>query len=54
MTKKAVFDTINVKKNVQEKGGRPMNLWHDISPERMQPEDFLVVIEIEKGSKKQI
>ncbi len=28
-----------------------MNLWHDISPERMQPEDFLVVIEIEKGSK---
>ena len=28
-----------------------MNLWHDISPERMQPEDFLGVIEIEKGSK---
>ena len=28
-----------------------MNLWHDISPERMQPEDFLAVIEIEKGSK---
>ena len=21
-----------------------MNLWHDISPERMQPEDFLAVI----------
>ena len=28
-----------------------MNLWHDISPERMRPEDFLAVIEIEKGSK---
>jgi inorganic diphosphatase len=39
------------KKERAGKGGRPMNLWHDISPERMQPEDFLVVIEIEKGSK---
>jgi len=28
-----------------------MNLWHDIRPARMQPEDFLAVIEIEKGSK---
>ena len=28
-----------------------MNLWHDIRPGRMQPEDFLAVIEIEKGSK---
>lgn len=28
-----------------------MNLWHDIRPSRMQPEDFLAVIEIEKGSK---
>ncbi|MBE5772381.1 MAG: inorganic diphosphatase [Clostridiales bacterium] len=28
-----------------------MNLWHDISPLRMQPEDFIAVIEIEKGSK---
>ena len=28
-----------------------MNLWHDIKPARMQPEDFLAVIEIEKGSK---
>ena len=26
-----------------------MNLWHDISPERMHPEDFLAVIEIEKA-----
>ncbi len=31
-----------------------MNLWHDISPERMQPEDFLAVIEIEKGLQEQI
>lgn len=29
-----------------------MNVWHDISPERIKPEDFLAVIEIEKGSKK--
>ena len=28
-----------------------MNLWHDIKPSRMHPEDFLAVIEIEKGSK---
>ena len=28
-----------------------MNLWHDIRPARMQPEDFLAVVEIEKGSK---
>ena len=28
-----------------------MNLWHDIRPTRMHPEDFLAVIEIEKGSK---
>lgn len=29
-----------------------MNIWHDLAPERVQPEDFLAVIEIEKGSKK--
>lgn len=29
-----------------------MNVWHDIAPERITPEDFLAVIEIEKGSKK--
>ena len=28
-----------------------MNVWHDISPERISPEDFLTVIEISKGSK---
>ena len=28
-----------------------MNLWHDIAPARVHPEDFFAVIEIEKGSK---
>lgn len=28
------------------------NIWHDISPERITPEDFICVIEIPKGSKK--
>ena len=28
------------------------NIWHDISPKRVTPEDFIAVIEIEKGSKK--
>lgn len=29
-----------------------MNIWHDISPERVQIEDFIAVVEISKGSKK--
>ena len=29
-----------------------MNIWHDISPKRITPTDFIAVIEIEKGSKK--
>ena len=29
-----------------------MNIWHDISPKRILPEDFIAVVEIEKGSKK--
>lgn len=29
-----------------------MNIWHDISPKRITPADFVAVIEIEKGSKK--
>ena len=29
-----------------------MNIWHDISPKRINPTDFIAVIEIEKGSKK--
>ena len=28
------------------------NIWHDVSPERIKPEDFICVIEISKGSKK--
>lgn len=28
-----------------------MNLWHDIKPSRMKVDDFMAVIEIEKGSK---
>lgn len=27
------------------------NIWHDISPNRISPESFIAVIEIEKGSK---
>ena len=29
-----------------------MNIWHDISPKRINTEDFIAVIEISKGSKK--
>lgn len=28
------------------------NIWHDISPKRINPQDFICVIEISKGSKK--
>ena len=28
------------------------NIWHDISPKRINPDDFMAVIEITKGSKK--
>ncbi len=28
------------------------NIWHDISPARIKPDDFICVIEITKGSKK--
>ena len=28
------------------------NIWHSISPKRINPEDFMAVIEIKKGSKK--
>ncbi len=28
------------------------NVWHDVSPKRISPEDFLCVIEIPKGSRK--
>ena len=29
-----------------------MNVWHDVDPARITPQDFLAVVEIEKGSKK--
>jgi len=28
-----------------------MNIWHDIDPKRISPEDFFSVIEISKGTK---
>lgn len=28
------------------------NIWHDINPKRITPEDFVAVVEISKGSKK--
>ncbi len=28
------------------------NIWHDISPDRIKPDDFICVVEIPKGSKK--
>lgn len=28
------------------------NIWHDISPKRINPDDFVMVVEIPKGSKK--
>ncbi len=29
-----------------------MNIWHDIDPKRITPDDFVAVVEISKGSKK--
>ena len=29
-----------------------MNIWHNISPKRINSDDFVAVIEIPKGSKK--
>ena len=28
-----------------------INIWHDVDPDRIKPDDFLAVIEISKGSK---
>ena len=28
-----------------------MNIWHNINPKRINPGDFIAVIEIQKGSK---
>ena len=35
-----------------KENGKMSNVWHDIAPERLTPEDFVCVIEIPKGSKK--
>ena len=29
-----------------------INIWHDMDPKRISPEDFIAVVEIPKGSKK--
>ena len=29
-----------------------MNIWHEVDPNRINPEDFLAVVEISKGSRK--
>ena len=29
-----------------------INIWHDISPDRITPKEFVAVVEISKGSKK--
>lgn len=29
-----------------------VNIWHDINPDRIKPDDFIAVVEISKGSKK--
>jgi len=34
-----------------EKEHFDMNIWHDVSPKRVQKEDFFAVIEITKGGK---
>lgn len=36
----------------KKRSGDMANIWHDISPDRIKPEDFIAVIEISKGSKK--
>lgn len=39
--------------NQQERADiRMSNIWHDISPGRITPEDFIAVVEISKGSRK--
>jgi len=35
-----------------QKGNTVKNIWHDINPSRISPEDFIAVIEISKNSKK--
>ena len=35
---------------IEQKEEAPMNIWHDIEPERIYPTDFTAVVEISKGS----
>ena len=44
------YDTILAYKN--ERSDYMSNIWHDISPKRINKEDFICVIEISKNSKK--
>lgn len=37
---------------LKKEGIKMSNIWHDISPKRINAEDFICVVEISKGSKK--
>lgn len=48
-----MVDLLPLKLTDKKKGDRVMsNIWHDISPKRINPDDFIMVVEIPKGSKK--
>ena len=49
ITEKVVY---NKKHRKREGRDKMANIWHDIDPSRINAEDFIAVIEIEKGSKK--
>lgn len=42
---------VNVSSEYAGKAENKLNIWHDISPKRINPDDFVAVIEIPKGSK---
>ena len=50
----SVQKTLRPRKGRRKNGGvtHMSNIWHDMSPERIRPEDFICVVEIPKGSKK--
>ncbi len=43
--------TSRVNYDIYLKGVMVLNIWHDISPKRIQSDNFIAVIEISKGSK---
>ena len=43
--------TLRVNYDIYLKGVMVLNIWHDISPKRIQSDNFIAVIEISKGSK---